>query len=142
LAASRLLAGERILLTLWVGGLWAIGYIVTPALFATLDDRALAGSLAGVMFEAIAFIGLFCGTLLLAGNRFHAPGRWLDGRSLLLFSMLILVLIGQFVLSPMIADLREAGKVETAAFARMHGLAAILYLLNSLLGLVLVVKSR
>ncbi len=28
---SRLLAGERILLTLWVGGLWAIGYMVAPA---------------------------------------------------------------------------------------------------------------
>ena len=46
--------GERVLLTLWVGGLWAIGYMVAPALFATLEDRALAGNLAGLMFEIIA----------------------------------------------------------------------------------------
>ena len=33
---------QRILLTAWVGGLWAIGYIAAPTLFATLDDRAMA----------------------------------------------------------------------------------------------------
>ena len=41
----------------------------------------------------------------------------------------------------LIADMRAAGTVETAAFARMHGIAAGLYLVNSLLGLVLVIKS-
>ena len=38
---------ERFLLTLWVGGLWIIGYLVTPVLFKTLDNRQLAGELAG-----------------------------------------------------------------------------------------------
>ena len=28
--------------TLWVGGLWAIGFIAAPALFASLKDRVLA----------------------------------------------------------------------------------------------------
>jgi len=65
MTSTRLLAGERILLTLWVGGLWAIGYIVAPALFANLEDRALAGTLAGVMFNIIAWVGLACGSLLL-----------------------------------------------------------------------------
>ena len=63
--SARLLAGERILLTLWVGGLWTIGYIVAPALFANLEDRALAGTLAGVMFEIVAYVGMFCAVLLL-----------------------------------------------------------------------------
>ena len=58
------MVGERILLTLWVGGLWAIGYIAAPTLFAMLDDRKLAGALAGQMFHIISYIGLVCGTLL------------------------------------------------------------------------------
>ena len=31
MTVSRLAIGERIVLTLWVGGLWAIGYMVAPA---------------------------------------------------------------------------------------------------------------
>ena len=30
-----------IALTLWIGGLWAVGYLVAPTLFYTLADRAL-----------------------------------------------------------------------------------------------------
>ncbi|MCK5382667.1 MAG: DUF4149 domain-containing protein, partial [Gammaproteobacteria bacterium] len=30
---------ERILLTLWVGSLWVVGFVVAPVLFAELDDR-------------------------------------------------------------------------------------------------------
>ncbi|HEY9151095.1 MAG TPA: DUF4149 domain-containing protein, partial [Gammaproteobacteria bacterium] len=55
--------GERILLTLWVGGLWAIGFIAAPILFAVLEDRTLAGTLAGEMFRALAWLGLVCGSL-------------------------------------------------------------------------------
>ncbi len=39
-------------LTLWIGGLWVIGYLVAPTLFYTLSDRALAGSLAGKLLNA------------------------------------------------------------------------------------------
>ena len=56
---------QRILLTAWVGGLWAIGYIAAPTLFATLDDRAMAGMLAGEMFHIINWLGLVCGISLL-----------------------------------------------------------------------------
>ena len=58
--------GEQLLVTLWVGSLWAIGYLAVPILFSTLDDRMLAGMLAGKMFTAVSFIGLGCGTALLA----------------------------------------------------------------------------
>ena len=53
---AGLLAGDRILLTLWVGSLWAIGYIAAPTLFATLEDRALAGTLAGAMFVRARYL--------------------------------------------------------------------------------------
>lgn len=138
-SVSRLLAGERILLTLWVGGLWAIGYMVAPALFASLDDRALAGSLAGVMFEIIAWVGLLCGGLLLLFNQLRSAGRRFNWRALVLLAMLLLIGVGEFVLAPMIAGLREQGLADSTGFARLHGVAASAYLVTSLLGLLLVI---
>jgi uncharacterized membrane protein len=53
-------------LTLWVGGLWTIGYLVAPSLFSTLsDNRQLAGQLAGRLFELIGWVGLACASYLL-----------------------------------------------------------------------------
>ena len=46
-----------IALTLWIGGLWAVGYLVAPTLFYTLADRALAGMVAGKLFTLIAYVG-------------------------------------------------------------------------------------
>ena len=36
-----------IVITAWVGALWAIGYLAAPALFHALADKQLAGMLAG-----------------------------------------------------------------------------------------------
>ena len=136
---SSRLAGERILLTLWVGGLWTVGYIVAPALFANLDDRALAGTLAGVMFGIVAWVGLFCAVFLLLSNQIRNPQQRLNWRALVLLAMLVLTLVGHFLLAPMIADLRLAGASDQAQFARLHGITSINYLVTSLLDLALVV---
>ena len=47
-------------ITLWVGGLWAIGFIAAPSLFAALKDRVLAGELAGNLFCLMAWAGRAC----------------------------------------------------------------------------------
>ena len=133
--------GERVLLTLWVGGLWTVGYMVAPALFATLEDRALAGTLAGLMFEIIAWIGMGCAPVLLVINQIRYPQRRLNWRMLVLLAMLLLVMLGQLVLAPMMADLRATGQADAAAFARLHGIASLVYLVNSVLGLVLVMTQ-
>jgi hypothetical protein len=138
----RLLAGERILLTLWVGSLWAIGYIAVPALFASLEDRALAGTLAGAMFEIVAYIGMVCAVLLLLSNQVRNPGRRLNWRAVVLLVMFLLVLAGQFVVAPMIAEIRVAGTSASSAFARLHGVASFAYLITSLLGFALVVSPE
>jgi hypothetical protein len=130
---------ERLILTLWVGGMVAIGYIVAPVLFAWLDDRALAGSLAGVLFSVIAWAGILCGILLLIIDRQLRPDiAVINWRSGILITMLALILLGQFIVSPRIAELRGAGLVDSASFAWMHGLASLLFVLTSLLGLILV----
>ena len=51
--------------SLWVGGLWAVGYLAAPTLFYSLTDRMLAGMLAGKLFGHIAWVGLVCGGWLL-----------------------------------------------------------------------------
>ncbi len=134
---------ERVLLTLWVGGLWVAGYVVAPSLFATLDDRQLAGRLAGQVFHIMSYIGFVAGGLLLFSvviNR--GSSWWRDSRAFLLLVMLILVAVGAGILQPMMQELKLAGIApgteQAAAFGRLHGISSIFYLLTSLLGLWLV----
>src|SRR5574343_1283782 len=54
-----------VVVTLWVGGLGAIGYIAAPVLFASLGDRQLAGMVAGKLFSLVGWIGLGCAAYLL-----------------------------------------------------------------------------
>lgn len=135
---------ERILLTIWIGGMWAIGYIVAPTLFSFIDDRILAGTIAGRLFFIMSIVGIFCSIILIVGQVMQfgkdafSKMHW---QSWVLIIMLIIILIGQFVLQPMMSEMREAGLVgETAKnFGRLHGVSSILFLINSLGGLVLIV---
>lgn len=134
--------GERILLTLWVGGMWTVGYIVAPILFKTLDDRMLAGNLAGQMFTVMSYIGLVCGTFLVIGQWLQTPtlSNW---RLWMLVVMLAIVVIGQFVLQPMMAELKATGLEGKTArqFGQLHGVASVLFLINSIAGLGLVITG-
>ncbi len=135
--------GERILLTLWVGGMWTVGYIVAPTLFQMLDDRMLAGKLAGQLFTVISYIGLLCGGVLLAGQLYQAREKGLrHWRVWLLLLMLLIVVVGEFYLQPLMAELKAKGLQADAAVARefgkLHGVASVLFLINSLAGLALV----
>jgi hypothetical protein len=148
---ARGLSRLRVLLvTLWAGSLWTVGYLVAPVLFASLPDRSLAGSIAGMLFRAQAWLSLACGLLLLLLV-------WLD-KSLspkrtpiiLMIAMLACALIGYFVLQPFMAEVRAAaanngGVMDEAMrsrFGMLHGIASVIYLLQSVLAIVLVVKTR
>jgi len=130
---------ERILLTLWIGGLWVIGFVVAPTLFLTLPDTATAGTVAGSLFSSISRIGLLCGSaLLLLAWLQRACGE--RRRELLVIAlMFVLIVAGEFLLAPMIGELRTAGQTGSERFGQLHGLATLLYGVNCLLGLVLVV---
>jgi hypothetical protein len=134
---------ERTLLTFWVGGLWTVGFVVAPLLFAELDDRALAGTLAGAIFSVMGYAGLACGACLLAINGLlRGERRFIAWQTFVIVAMLVLILLGEFVLAPWIAELRAAGLTESARFAQAHGLASGVYLVNCVLGLVLVSIGR
>ena len=133
---------EKILLTIWVGGMWAIGYIVAPVLFQMLD-KSTAGQVAGQLFSIISYIGLFSAIALLINiivKQGFASRHW---QLWTLVLMLFVIVIGQFVIQPMMVELKSGGLLaeNTAKFARLHGMASVLFLINSLAGLALVISG-
>ena len=121
---------------------WVVGFVVAPTLFAELPDTATAGSVAGALFTIMSRIGLLCGSiLLLLGwlQRACYARRW---QLLVITIMVVLVAVGEFVLAPMIAELRATGQVASPRFGQLHGLANGIYLANCVLGLVLLVMWR
>jgi hypothetical protein len=147
---ARFFPALRLIVTsLWAGSLWTVGYLVAPVLFSTLPDRVLAGSIAGSIFRIEAWLSLGCGLVLLAMIVFDDASR--ERRSLLrlIVVMLLCVMVGYFGLQPWMAALREAagpsGVMEGAArtqFGILHGVASLIYLFQSLLASVLVLKIR
>lgn len=130
----------NVLLVLWVGGLWVIGYISAPVLFSNLE-RKTAGQVAGIQFEIIGWLGLVCGLFLVISVFYRLGKVW---QFWVLITMMALVAISVFGIQPQMQELKAAGLVpgsETAAsFGKLHGLSSVLYLLTSLMGLALVVK--
>jgi hypothetical protein len=136
-------------ISLWVGGMLAIGYLVAPVLFSSLGDRQLAGLVAGKLFALIGWIGLGSAAYLLiflvarqgAGVVKRVP-FWLV---LLMALMTAASLFGiqplmvQLKLDALPRDVMES--VWRDRFAAWHGISSILYLLQSLLGLGLVVSG-
>lgn len=138
-----------LVVTLWVGSLWAMGYLVAPALFQSLEDRQLAGMLAGRMFTLVAYVGMASAAYLLLHRLFRfgaAALRQVFFWAVLL--MLLLTLAAYFGIQPLLAELRlqalPADVMQSLfadRFRAWHGVSSIAYVLQSLLGLVLVFKA-
>ncbi len=129
-------SGEKILLTIWVGALWTVGFLVVPTLFGNLEDRQLAGMLAGKIFTAVSYIGLFCGAILILSEWRRSTLFQTNKRVWVLSLMLFLVIAGEFLIQPQMAELKRAGLPAGPEFDRLHGMATALYMLNCLLGLI------
>ena len=120
--------------------MWTVGYIVTPVLFQMLD-KSVAGNVAGQLFSIVSYIGIFSAVALVfnvIAQRGFSSRHW---QLWTLLFMLIIIAIGEFVLQPMMSDLKLLGLSGEAAtkFGRLHGIASVLFLLNSLVGLALVI---
>ena len=136
-------------ITAWVGGLWAIGYIAVSILFRAQPDKQLAGMLSGQMLVVIGYIGIVCGTYLLlyrlAISGKAAVREWVFW---LVAAMLAITLLLQFGIYPLMAEIKlqaQSPDVMKSAlasrFKMWHGISSILYLVESLLGAALVIKS-
>ena len=139
-----------IVVALWVGGLFAIGYLAAPVLFSQLADRSVAGTVAGAMFSAMAWVGLACGTYLiffiLVGKGWRA---FRAGIFWIVLLMLALNVAGHFGVQPLLAQLKADALprqvMESALrdrFSTWHGVSMVLYLVQSLFGIALVILQE
>jgi len=138
-----------IIITLWVGALWTTG-AVAYVLFKTLPDSQLAGQLAGKFFTYVSYLGLFSAFYLLL-HRLISNGTQALKQSYFwaVFFMLLLVLAGHFGIQPLLAQLKADAfpadvmqSVFASRFKTWHGVASIAYVLQCLLGFVLVLRVR
>lgn len=148
--AARLAGARLLVASLWAGSLWGLGYLAAPAAFAVLPSE-LAGEVVALLLTRQAWLSFACAGLFLvllhaATDLEPARRRFLR---LLVLAMLACALVLFVGLQPAMAQLRELagpGGVRASAywteFAVMHGVAQLFHLAQSLLGAVLILKSR
>jgi hypothetical protein len=146
-----MLANARLLLAaLWAGSVWAVSYLAAPSAFAVLDSTQ-AGNVVGVMLTRSAWLAIALAVLLVlltsrATDVDARRKRWLYA---LIVGMLACSLVVYLGLQPMMAAIREAAgpagvraSPQWGTFAALHGVSQVLYLAESILGAILVVKAR
>jgi len=110
----------------------------------------MAGMLAGQMFSLVAYLGMVCGAYLLL-YRYFKYGRIALRQNLfwVVSAMLLFTLVIQCGIQPVMTDLKAQAlplDVMHSAFAdrfkMLHGVSSIIYLIESLLGIYLVIKTR
>lgn len=137
-----------IVITFWVGAMWTTG-VTAYVLFNTLQDSQLAGQLAGQFFTYVSYLGLFSASFLLV-QRLLGYGTSALKQSYFwaVFVMLLLVLAGHFGIQPVLAQLKADAlpsdvmqSVFANRFKAWHGVASIAYVVQCLLGFVVVLKK-
>jgi hypothetical protein len=136
--------------TLWAGSLWTIGYVVAPTLFLSLHDNVQAGTIVGFLLRTEAWLAVACAVILYVLVKWSSiePARKRT-LSLVIVGMLACALVIYVGLQPVMANLREAagaaglkGTPEGRQFGILHGVSQLVYLVESVLAGVLLVKMR
>ena len=138
-----------IVVTLWVGALWMTG-LTAYVLFDNLQDKQLAGSLAGKLFTVVSYIGMASAFYLLVQRLLdYGTGALKQSFFWAVFVMLLLILAGHFGIQPILAQLKADAmpadvmhSIFAERFGKWHGIASVAYLVECLLGFVLVLKVR
>ena len=139
-------SAERLILTLWVGSLWAIGYLAVPVAFSTLETE-IAGNYAGILFYAVNILGIGSALVLLVLRllslgirRFHT--LWRNGIIILMLALSLLFIV---YIDPQMHAIKalewRSDAALTAQFDFLHKLGESLYLFTSLLGLLLILTT-
>ncbi|WP_018150312.1 hypothetical protein [Leeia oryzae] len=128
-------SARKVAETVWIGALIFIAAFMSWTMW---HDRGVGPLFAQHLFPAASFTGMVLGVFLL----FHQ--LWALGfRSLQTLPFWILLLMWLFAIAIWIGLPRLLGMVGVhAAFAAWHGLGMLLYLLQCILGIVLVVQRR
>jgi len=138
-----------IVIALWAGALWMTG-ISAYVLFDTLQDKQLAGAVAGKLFTVVSYIGMASGAFLLIHRLVvFGTSALKQGYFWAVFFMLMLVLAGHFGIQPLLAQLKADAlpadvmqSVFADRFRTWHGVASVAYIAECLLAIVMVLKVR
>jgi hypothetical protein len=141
-----------VLIAFWCGMTWTVGYVVAPTLFQVLDNRALAGNIAGTLFHFQAIASLLLSGVVIWLSRLAPGPRDSDVRPLhrqrdvgLVAAMALMSVVGYYALQPLMHLARHAMAEDDVAaqarFAALHAASALMYLAQSLLGLWLLVRQ-
>lgn len=138
-----------IIIALWAGALWMTG-ISAYVLFDTLQDKQMAGMLAGKLFMMVSYIGMVSAFYLLIQRLLqHGTTALKQAFFWAVFVMLLLVLAGHFGIQPILEGLKTQAlpadvmqSVFADRFRNWHGVASIAYLIECLLAVVMVLKAR
>jgi hypothetical protein len=149
LAADRLALFQRLFVLIagvWVGSLFTVGYLVVPTIFTALQDRQVAGMIAGSIFQVEAYLSVaVCLGLLVFANLLIK--RNVDRYRSIRWIVLVLLLCSAltcFGLIPYMDTLRQEALLlgvpvmaspSASLFGRLHGISSGLFLIQSLLGL-------
>jgi hypothetical protein len=102
------------------------------------------------MFALVGYLGMLCGCYLLI-YRYRISGRECFRQTLfwVVAVMLLITLVIQFGIQPVMADLKQQAlplEVMHSAladrFKMLHGVSSMLYLVQSLLGILMIVRSN
>lgn len=138
-----------LVLVVWIGSLLTLGAIAAPVLFTALEDKQLAGMLAGKMFAVGAWVGLVSGIYLLiycfvrdGARAFKSLFFWL------VLIMWLLTVAGHFGIQPILQNLKNQAlplavmqSVFADRFSQWHGISRILWIIQAGLGVILVWRS-
>ncbi len=134
---------------LWVGSFICVGFLVVPILFASLGDRQVAGMVAASLFKTTAYLGVLISVLLIFLANYLVRSQHSQYRVIrwLLLGLLACSISAAFILIPWMNSLREQASMLGLSvresdffnlFNRLHGASSVLFMLQSLLGIVLV----
>lgn len=128
--------------------MWVSGFLVAPILFANLD-RQLAGNVAGQVFQVTSYTGIICLLLLLSLKFIYSRSFFVkDWQVWVLLAALLITLFGEFYLAEAMREIKLSHPLLLKSdpayvqFSRLHGISSTLFLVNSLLGLVLLLRYQ
>lgn len=137
---------------LWVGSVFAVGFLVVPTLFSSLGDRQIAGLVAANLFKIMAYIGVCLSAILMVAANFYVRSGLDSYRMIrwILLGMLVCSIGAAFILIPWMNNLRDQALYlglsvretnNADLFKRLHGISSALYLVQSGLGIVLLWRT-
>ena len=142
---------EMLAVSVWVGGIAVLSWLVAPTLFAKLPTRAQAGEIFGHILTRFYILEIALGVFLIAlgmlrWKYFQAPMGLTVVRLMMIGLMVGATLTSQFYIRPQLKSLRiKIGNFETAPvdnpdrilFGKLHQQSVMLMSFNLLGAIVL-----